>query len=524
MEISSLTNMIALDLSMNELSGSVPTTIGRLKSLQILDLQDNKLQGSFPLEVCDLKNLFQLRLSANELDGSLPTCLGDLTSLRNLDLHSNKFHSTIPSTFWGLKDILNLDLSSNDLSGSLPFGIGNLKVLVYLNLSRNLLSSGIPSTMESLLYLQVLDLSRNRLGGPIPESLGGLMSLIILNLSNNNLSSVIPKTLERLSNLNYFNVSFNRLEGAIPTGGPFMNFIAGSFFKNYALCGSPRLQVPSCKTGKKTIVHILTDGTNVAIKIFNFQMDGAFRCFDVECQVMRNIIHRNLVKIVTSCSTIDFKALVLEFMPNGSLEKWLYSYNYFLDILQRINIMIDVASALEYLHLGHPIPVIHCDLKPSNVLLDNDLVAHVGDFGIAKLLGEDEFMKQTMTLATIGYMAPEYGSVGIISIKTDVYSYGIMLMEIFTRKKPTDETFSGEMSMRHWVKMSLSNGIIGVADSNLVHKEDRYFDVKANCISSIMVLALECSSELPEDRPDIKDVISMLESIKQRFLNNIENA
>ena len=93
-------------------------------------------------------------------------------------------------------------------------------------------------------------------------------------------------------------------------------------------------------------------------------------------------------------------------MPNGSLEKWLYSCNYFLDIMQRINIMIDVASALEYLHLGHPIPVIHCDLKPSNVLLDNDMVAHVGDFGIAKLLGEEDSMKQTMTLATIGYMAP----------------------------------------------------------------------------------------------------------------------
>ncbi|XWS30687.1 hypothetical protein CRYUN_Cryun23aG0008200 [Craigia yunnanensis] len=117
---------------------------------------------------------------------------------------------------------------------------------------------------------------------------------------------------------------------------------------------------------------------------------------------------------------VDFKALVLEFMSNGSLEILLYSHYHFLDILQRINIMIDVASALEYLNLGHPNPIIHCDLKPSNVLLDRDMVAHVGDFGIAKLLGEAESMKQTMTFFAIGYMAPEYGSTGIVSVKSDI--------------------------------------------------------------------------------------------------------
>ena len=95
-------------------------------------------------------------------------------------------------------------------------------------------------------------------------------------------------------------------------------------------------------------------------------------------------------------------------------------------------------------------------------------------------------------------------------------------MEIFTRKRPTDEIFSGEMSMKHWVKMSVPNGIIGAADSNLMQKEDEYFVVKANCISSIMALALDCSSELPEDRIDMKDVVSILKNIRRKFLNNIE--
>ncbi|XVF82925.1 hypothetical protein PTKIN_Ptkin16aG0090500 [Pterospermum kingtungense] len=248
---------------------------------------------------------------------------------------------------------------------------------------------------------------------------------------------------------------------------------------------------------------ILLDGTTVAIKVFNLQIDEAFRSFDVECEVMCSILHRNPVKVITSCSNIDFRALVLEFMPNGCLEKWLYSSDYFLDILPRINIMIDVSLALEYLHLGHPQLIIHCDLKPSNVLLDNEMVAHVGDFGIAKLLGEGDSFKQTMTLATIGYVAP---------VKSHVYSYGILLMEIFLRKRPTDETFAGEMSMRHWVQTSLSDGIIS---------EDEYFIVKANCVSSIMQLALNCSSQLPEDRIDVKDVVSSLKNIKRMFADNI---
>ena len=170
---------------------------------------------------------------------------------------------------------------------------------------------------------------------------------------------------------------------------------------------------------------VLYNGLTVAIKVFNLQLQEAFRSFDTECGVMQNIRHRNLVKIFTFCSNLDFKALVLEYMPNGSLDKWLYSDNYFLNLIQRLNIMIDVASALEYLHHDCPSTVGHCDLKPSNILLDDDMVAHVGDFGIARLLTKTQSIQQTMTLGTIGYMAP--GKVPIASI----YAYLIILILIF---------------------------------------------------------------------------------------------
>jgi LRR receptor-like serine/threonine-protein kinase FLS2 len=151
---------------------------------------------------------------------------------------------------------------------------------------------------------------------------------------------------------------------------------------------------------------MLFDGIVVAIKVLNLQLAGAFKSFDAECKVLRTIRHRNLVKVISTCSNPEFRALVLQYMSNGSLERWLYSYNYCLNLLQRVNIMVDVALALDYLHHCLSESVVHCDLKPTNILLDEDMVAHVGDFGIAKILAENKDATQTKTLGTLGYIAP----------------------------------------------------------------------------------------------------------------------
>ncbi|KAM3306663.1 hypothetical protein P3S67_013533 [Capsicum chacoense] len=205
-----------------------------------------------------------------------------------------------------------------------------------------------------------------------------MVGLEFLDLSDNNISGTIPMSLEKLQYLKYFNVTVNKLhESNLIGSGSF-----GSVYKGILGCG-----------------------TVIAVKVFNFQMDAAFKSFDSKCEVLCSLRHRNLVKVITSCSNLDFKALVLEYMPNGSLEKYLYSHNYFLDNKQRHSIMIDVACALEYLHHGCSLPVIHCDVKPSNVLRDEDMVAHLSDFGISKLLGEDQGELYTKTLATLGYIA-----------------------------------------------------------------------------------------------------------------------
>ncbi|XP_052875348.1 receptor kinase-like protein Xa21 [Gossypium arboreum] len=397
-EIGNLSHLINIELGGNQLKGQIPTTIGGLEELKSLSLDDNKLEGSIPSKLCHLNKLAFLFLTNNKLSGPIPACLGDLTSL----------------------------------SGPLSTDIGKWKVLTSLDLSNNQFSGDIPTGVADLKDLTDFSLSNNRIMGSIPESFDELLSLEFLDLSRNNLSREIPKSLEKLCYLKYFNVSFNRLEGEIPEGGSFENYTIESFKGNEALCGAARLHILNCKTrhlrnsklrqatdgfndsrllGNGSYGSVfqgtLPDGTIIAVNVFKLELEGALKSFDVECDVLRNTRYRNLVKVISSCSNdLNFKALVLEFMPNGSLDKWLYSNNQYLDILQRLNVMIDVASALEYLHHGNATPVVHCDLKPNNVLLDEDMVAQLSDFGIVKLLCEDVSVIQTMTMATFGYMAP----------------------------------------------------------------------------------------------------------------------
>ncbi|KAG7959936.1 hypothetical protein I3843_10G094300 [Carya illinoinensis] len=462
--------LIDLSLFRNELGGPVPTTIGRLHKLQGLFLYGNRLKGSIPYTLYHLGSLNTLRLSGNELYGHIPACIDNMTSLRNLDLGFNQLTSSIPLSLWRLTYLLLVDLSSTSLNGPLSLDIGNMIVLRILDLSKNQITGHIPVTIGGL---------KN---GSIHTAVSELVSLELLDLSYNNLYGEIPKFLEKLSFLKHLNLSFNKLQGEIPSRGQFVHFPATSFISNNGLCSEAQMQVPPC--------------TTVTIKVLNLQVEGAFKSFHITCEVLCNIRHWNLVKIITACCNMDLKALVLEYMPNGNPDMWLCSKN-----------------QVEYLHLGYAMPIVHCDLKPTNVLLDEDMVRHVADFGIAKLLGDGVSLTQTMTLATIGFMAPEYGSEGLVSTRGDVYSYGILLMETFTKKKPIDDMFTGKMSL---VQESLALSVLEVVDANLLRNEHDYVAME-ECLLSTMGLALCCCTDLPEQRIGIENVVATLNKIKLRF-------
>ncbi|GAY68819.1 hypothetical protein CUMW_267190 [Citrus unshiu] len=559
--ISNLSNLLTLVLERNKLTGPIPITFGPLQKLQGLYLAFNMLVGSFPDELCHLGRLNELVLFGNKLSGSIPSCLRNLKVLIEINLSKNNLSGDIPATIGGLKDLQIMDLAYNRLEGPIPESFGNLISLEVLNLSNNKISGSIPTSMEKLFYLRELNLSFNKLEGEIPsggifanftaesfvgnELLCGLPNLqvqpckvskrrtehksrkkillivIVLPLS---IALTIAITLALKSKL----IECGKGSTMLSNDGILSSQATLRRFSYLELLRATDNFAENNIIGRGGLGSVyrarLEDGMKIAIKVFHQQCPSALKSFEAECEVLKNIRHRNLIKVISSCSNDDFKALVLEYMSNGSLGDWLHSSNYVLNIFRRLNIMIDVASALEYLHFDHSTPIIHCDLKPSNVLLDENMVAHLSDFGIAKLLsGEDESTMRTKTLATIGYMAPEYGIEGEVSTKSDGYSYGIMLMETFTKKKPTDEIFVGELSLKRWVNDLLPTSLVEVVDKTLLSGEEKHSAAKEQCLLSIFSLALECTMESPEKRINAKDIVTRLLKIRDTLSKRIGN-
>ncbi|KAH9668050.1 protein kinase domain-containing protein [Citrus sinensis] len=405
-ELANLTGLEVLKLDKIFLTGEIPPEIHNLHNLKLLDLSHNKLVGAVPATIFNMSTLTGLGLQSNSLSGSLSSIADvQLPNLEELRLWSNNFSGTIPRVIFNASKLSVLELGINSFSGFIPNTFGNLRNLRLLTLHYNYLTSSnlelsFLSSFSNCKSLTYIGLSNNPLDGILPRmSMGNLShSLEYFDLSYCNVSGGFPEEIGNLTNLIGIYLRGNKLNGSIPITLGKLQKLQDRFSENNLIGRGGFGSVYKARIG---------EGMEVAVKVFDLQCGRAFKSFDVECEIMKSIRHRNLIKVISSCSTEEFKALVLEYMPHGSLEKNLYSSNCILDIFQRLNIMVDVATALEYLHFGYSAPVIHCDLKPNNVLLDDNMVAHLSDFGIAKLLiGEDQSMTQTQTLATIGYMAP----------------------------------------------------------------------------------------------------------------------
>ncbi|XP_049370168.1 receptor kinase-like protein Xa21 [Solanum verrucosum] len=410
-EIGNLTGLIHMSLQYNELTGHVPNTIQGMLNLQEFYLQSNKIEGTIPDAICNLKNLGALYLSGNQFSGSVPPCLGNVTSLRYLYIGYNMLNSILPESLGGLRDLLEFNISSNLLGGKIPLEIGNLKAATLIDLSKNNFSGKIPSTLGGLDKLINLSLAHNILDGPIPDSFDKLLALEFLDLCYNNIGGEIPKSLEALVYLKYLNFSFNKLSGEIPTGGPFANATGQTFLSNDALCGDSKFNATEgfnksnlLGNGSFSMVYkgILKDGTIFAAKEFNVQLDGAFKSFDIECELLRNLRHSYLTK-VTSC---------------------------------------------------------------------------------------------------------------------DVYSFGILMMETFTRMRPTDEIFTGDLSIQLWVSNSFPSGIHKVVDSNLIESGDKQIDAKMQCLLSIMELALSCTLVTSDARISMEDALLTLKKIRLQYVSS----
>ncbi|KAK1313476.1 putative LRR receptor-like serine/threonine-protein kinase [Acorus calamus] len=467
--------------------------------------------------------------------------------MARLRLSNNSFSGPIPQKFSSLISLNLLDLSSNYLSGEIPISLANLKYLTFLNLSFNMLEGEVPNggvfanlTVQSLVGNLAL-CGVAKLGLPPCKTSKVKRSKTAIVILKYVLPSLMFCTIVVVSMLYLIRKSRRPISIGRPPSMVHQRFISKREIV-HATNNFGKANLLGVGTFGSVYKGQLEDGMIVAMKVLKLgSSEITSKRFEAECEVMRNVRHRNLVKIISSCSTEDFKALILQYMPNKSLDKWLNnSEEHNLDILERVAIVSDVASALEYLHHGCPMPVVHSDVKPSNILLDEDMVAHLGDFGIAKLLtGDNKSLTPTSSLGTIGYIAPEYGVSGKASIQGDVYGFGILLLVAFTGRKPTDAMFANGSSIREWVKEAFPGAILRIIDPNLLRDEDverahPYNDDNNNkdielgvvmsyykCLSSVLELGLLCSTETPSERMNMKDVVVRLNKIKMELMAHV---
>ncbi|CAK9322438.1 unnamed protein product [Citrullus colocynthis] len=589
-----------LDLSHNQLSGEIPESIGNLTQMIYLFLNHNLLSGTIPLALVKCTGLQKLDLSFNMLSGNIPREILGLQEIRIfINLSHNNFQGNLPIELSKLKNVQEMDLSSNNLTGSIFPQISSCIALRLLNFSNNSLQGHLPDSLGELENLESFDISKNQLSGMIPASLGKLQSLTYLNLSFNNFQGMIPREgfFKSSTPLSFLNNPL--LCGTIP-GIPacsgkrnrfqspvfltiFILIICISSFLSTICCGiacqrlkaivSARNSASSRRSKMPDFVHnfpritsrqlseatggfderrligsgsygqvykgVLPDGTTVAVKVLHTQSGNSTKSFNRECEVLKRIRHRNLIRIITACSLPDFKALVLPYMANGSLDNHLYqrsptssaSGSSDLNLIERVNICSDIAEGMAYLHHHSPVRVIHCDLKPSNVLLKDDMTALVSDFGISRLMTPgigsatvENMGKSTANMLTgsIGYIAPEYGFGSTASMKGDVYSFGVLVLEMVTRKRPIDDMFVEGLSLHKWVKSHYYGRVEKVVDYSLQRaSRDESPEMKKMwevAIRELIELGLLCTQESPSTRPTMLDAADDLDRLK-RYLN-----
>ncbi|XP_015621425.2 probable LRR receptor-like serine/threonine-protein kinase At3g47570 [Oryza sativa Japonica Group] len=582
--IGRLKNLFNLDLSFNRLNGSIPREILELPSLAwILDLSYNSLSGHLPSEVGTLANLNQLILSGNQLSGQIPNSIGNCEVLEFLLLDNNSFGGDMPQSLTNLKGLNVLNLTVNKLSGRIPNAISNIGNLQYLCLAHNNFSGPIPAALQNFTLLKQLDVSFNNLQGEVPVK-GVFRNLTFSSVvGNDNLCGGIPQL--HLPPCPILDVSKNKnqhlksLAIALPTTGAMLvlvSVIVLILLHNRKLKRRQNRQATSLvieEQYQRVSYYALSRGSNdfseanllgkgrygsvyrctldnedalVAVKVFDLQQLGSSKSFEAECEALRRVRHRCLIKIITCCSSIDpqgqeFKALVLEFMPNGSLDGWIHpksskcSPSNTLSFSQRLNIVIDIFEAMDYLHNHCQPSIIHCDMKPSNILLAEDMNAKVGDFGISKILPKSITKihlnsKSSIGIrGSIGYIAPEYGEGSAASKLGDIYSLGIILLEMFTGTSPTDDMFKDSLNLHEFATAAFPDRALEIADQTIWLHETNYTDatdasmtrgIIQQSLVSLFGLGISCSKQQPRERMVLADAVSKIHAIRDEYFKS----
>ncbi|KAK4789537.1 hypothetical protein SAY86_016841 [Trapa natans] len=573
-----LQNLTYIDLSNNDFSGTIPPDLGNSIALQYLNISGNSFGSTLPVNIWNSPNLQVFSASSAMINGPIPDFIG-CRSVYRIELAWNMINGTIPWDIGHCEKLLTLNLSHNSLTGIIPWEISSLSSITDVDLSHNLLTGTIPSNFDNCTTLESFNVSFNLLTGPIPSSSSLFRSLHPSSFYGNEglCGEILVKpcdahVLGATATGDVYDQAVHRQQprhylasaGAIvwitaaAFGVGIFLFIAGSrcFSANYGrrfsesraevgpwtLTAFQRLNftaddVLECLSLSNKIIGMGATGTVyraempggeiIAVKkLWGMQKETRSnsntrrkRGVLAEVDVLGNVRHRNIVRLLGCISNNECTMLLYEYMPNGNLDDLLHNKSKGESLLAnwitRYNIALGVAQGICYLHHDCDPVIVHRDLKPSNILLDAEMEARVADFGVAKLIQSDESM--SVIAGSYGYIAPEYAYTLQVDEKSDIYSYGVVLMELLSGKRSVDAEFGDGNSIVDWVrsKIKVKDGAAHVLDK----------EAGASCSSvreemiQLMRIALLCTCKNPADRPTMRDVILMLhEARPQRKL------
>ncbi|KAL6993159.1 hypothetical protein U1Q18_011276 [Sarracenia purpurea var. burkii] len=494
-------NVILVSLSNMGFSGFLSPKVGVLKSLQTLSLQGNAITGEIPKDFGNLTSLNMLDLENNSLTGEIPSSFGNLKNLQFLFLNQNNLTGSIPDSLSLLPNLITLQLASNSLSGQIPEHL--FQVSKY-NFTGNHLNCGI-----NFAYPCASDSggsSHKPKIGIIVGIVGGLLGLLLFG----GVLLLVWKGRHK----GY------RREVFVDVAGEVDRRIAFGQLKRFAW---RELQIATDNFNEKNVLGqggfgkvykgVLADNTKVAVKrLTDYESPGGDAAFQREVEMISVAVHRNLLRLIGFCTTPTERLLVYPFMQNLSVAYRLREIKpgeAVLDWPTRKRVALGTARGLEYLHEHCNPKIIHRDVKAANVLLDEDFEAVVGDFGLAKLVDVRKTNVTTQVRGTMGHIAPEYLSTGKSSERTDVFGYGIMLLELVTGQRAIDfsrlEEEDDVLLLDHVKKLEREKRLDAIVDRNL---SNSYNMVE---VEMMIKVALLCTQSSPEERPVMSEVVRMLE-------------
>ncbi|KAK4260235.1 hypothetical protein QN277_003378 [Acacia crassicarpa] len=543
-----------LIMNNNLLAGSV--SISGARRLSVLQISGNRFSGHFSAEICELHNIREIDISRNQFTGEVPSCITGLKKLQKLSMQENMFTSAIPRNVNSWAELTLLNLSYNRLSGMIPPELGNLLHLSSLDLAMNFLTGGIPPDLAKL-KLSQFNVSGNKLSGNVPSGFNNEFYLAGL-IGNPNLCSEVLKSLHHCSESKHFSsVPIIVLSTFIVLLLGFLLLFLKSK-KSFFLTGKSKRSFRTTRfhmvgfkeedviplltsenligTGSSGQVYrvMLKTGQTVAVKKLWEGRSGKLNTdsvFKSEVETLGRIRHVDIVKLLYSCCADDMQILVYEYLENGSLSDVLHGEKFreLIDWSRRFNIAVGAARGLAYLHHDCVPPIVHRDVKSSNILLDHDFRPHVADFGLAKTLqskaNEDGGSATSKVAGSYGYIAPEYAYTLKVTEKSDVYSYGVLLMELITGKRPNDPSFGENRGIVKWLTETALSSSIRESDNMESHSHDlvQIVDPRLNpstCdyeeIGRVFNVALLCTSAFPMNRPSMRRVVDLLREHKSR--------